>query len=421
MGGRGSAGGTRSTYRGDSTSLFRQQMQQGDGGGSGGGGGNTSNRNGNNRSSNSGGIQDGGGNGGGGGGSVTDTTDTDNQALPADADLEALFEQSDDFDALQARFAANSNPDLYQKAYDRAFTRWIQSQTRTEPGSAALPLRKKADNTRETAEQIQADIETVNRNFRTSNGEWDINCQRCSNAVELRARGYDVKAQPVTSGVLKKTYIGSGNFIGNGASVDQIARQWVDADGIPKNNFDYETNQKLSRANAVKQMEDEIVSWGEGARGFIYVTWMKKEGGSAHIWNVEVRNGQPFYVDGQTGQIGADRNDWKDSFSPSGWRGVMRVDNLEPRVSTTLSSSAALSWVAERSSDEINAPTSTATIARLAAIFPISPENTAKRNAFFVAWRAVYRGNDTSPPSFVNTPELLDAFNQGLAWARRPD
>jgi len=76
--------------------------------------------------------------------------------------------------------------------------------------------------------------------------------------------------------------------------------------------------------------------------------------------------------------------------------------------------------VKERTSEEINAPTQTATAAKMGQIWPVSPENVGVRNSFFLAWRAVYRGQDTTPPAFVDTPEKLDAFNQGLAWARRP-
>jgi len=422
MGGRGSMGGTRSTYRGDSTSLFRQQMQQGDGGGN-GGGGNTSNRDGNNRSSNSGGIQDGGGNGGGGGFGTEDqdipTTDVNvDVSNMTDEDLKALFEESDEFDELIKLYDELDQPAKFKTAYNRYYTKWIQSQKpedKIAPGSVGqpIPFIKKPSNGH-TLEDITADVETVNRNYKTSNGEYDINCQRCTNAVELRFRGYDVKAQPITEGMMRKLWNPSKkDFDGYGASVDQIARQWVDADGETNQGWDYETKNKLSRASAIKKMEDEIVSWGEGARGFIYVTWMRKSGGSAHIWNVEVRDGKPFYIDGQSNKIG-DEVDWKDDFSPSSWRGVMRVDNLYPR------SNNSLSWVKERTSEEINAPTQTATAAKMGQIWPVSPENVGVRNSFFLAWRAVYRGQDTTPPAFVDTPEKLDAFNQGLAWARRP-
>lgn len=74
MGGRGSAGGTRSTYRGSSTADFRRQglngngqplPDTGSGGGSGGGGGGTATSG--TGSTSTGSIQTGGGNGNGGG------------------------------------------------------------------------------------------------------------------------------------------------------------------------------------------------------------------------------------------------------------------------------------------------------------------------------------------------------------------
>ena len=150
MGGRGSQGGTRSTYRGDSTQLFRQQQNGGGinlpgggsgGGGAGGGGGGGSTGTG---SAGTGGIQTGGGSGGSGSGGSTTTTTTNQQTLPHDADLEAAFEQSDIFKDLEAKYAqggANEgNPDGYEKAYNRAYDRWLKTVTIEEPEEPVEPF-----------------------------------------------------------------------------------------------------------------------------------------------------------------------------------------------------------------------------------------------------------------------------------------
>jgi hypothetical protein len=426
MGGRGSMGGTRSTYRGDSTSQFLLRQQQGnDGGGGGGGGGNTSTKDGNNRSSDSGGIDNGGGNGNGGGGSVTDLTANEttvnDQNLPPDQDLEALFQASPEWLAFDKKYE-NASAETYQRKYDEALAKWIgqnpaPSPSGPAPGSVGEPInfRKKAFNGR-SLEDITADVETVNRLYKTGNGEYEVNCQRCANAVEFRAKGYDVKAQPVTEGIQRRPYNPvTKKFEGGGASVTNIARQWVKEDGEVAD-WDYQTSERMGKARAIREMEAEVVSWGEGARGFIYVTWKGGVKAGSHIWNVEVRNGKAFYIDGQTNEIGEAAESWKESFSPHASRGVMRVDNLYPR------SGNALSWVKERTPEEINAPTQTATIARMGQLLAVSDENTRKRNAFYKGWEFVYKGYDPSPPAWVAAePELLNWFNQGLAWARRPD
>ena len=427
MGGRGSMGGTRSTYRGNSTSLFQQNQNNNNGGdhNKGGGGGGTDKGTQSTKDQST--TTNKGGGGGGGGSDVTTTTattDTNDQTLQPDPKLEADFIRSNEYKKFLERYG-DADEDKYDAAYAKAFAKFIGVEppvvkpAAPEPDApAGLPFRRKPNNLRVTEEQIQADVETINRNWGKLTGEWDINCQRCTNAVEYRARGYDVRAQPITEGIMKKTFDSNGDLVGTGASVDQIARQWVDADGNV-GTWDHLTRDKVSREKALKMMEDEILSWGEGARGFVYVAWMKKNGGGAHIFNVEVRDGKPYYIDGQTNQIGAAAADWKDKFSPSSWRGVMRVDNLEPRAGSTMT--AASTWVKERTSDEINVPSKTETISRMNNLWPLSSGQSAKRNAFFAAWSAIYKGNDQSPPPFVNTPELLDAFNQGLAFARRPD
>lgn len=141
MGGRGSIGGTRSTYRRDSTQLFRQKQAQGGDAGSGGGGGSSKNKTGN-AGAGTGGIEGGGGSVEGGGGSTVDTkqtetdqttdtdsstaTDTNEQTLPpTDEQLVSMFEESDIFDELIDKYPGDSE---YKRNYPLFYSRWLKSE-----------------------------------------------------------------------------------------------------------------------------------------------------------------------------------------------------------------------------------------------------------------------------------------------------
>ena len=159
MGGRGSQGGTRSTYRGDSTARFRERLGLGGGntntgvvgaGGGGGGGGSKSGTG----SAGTGGVtggQGGGGTGSGGGSVVAEspTKDINEFELPADASFEDQFEASESFEAFEERFekahARDKDPDAtvkaYKREYKKAFDKWMTSQDAGRPaGPPALPV-----------------------------------------------------------------------------------------------------------------------------------------------------------------------------------------------------------------------------------------------------------------------------------------
>ena len=142
MGGRGSLGGSRSTYRGESTSLFRQRIQQGGGDGSGGVGGGGGGGGGGSKTAGgagTGGVTGGGGSSsGGGGGSTTtttttkdpiDTTDTNSQIIPPDADLNELFEESDLFEELLDKYPGDAE---FKRNRTRYYQRWLNSMGLTD-------------------------------------------------------------------------------------------------------------------------------------------------------------------------------------------------------------------------------------------------------------------------------------------------
>jgi len=141
-----------------------------------------------------------------------------------------------------------------------------------------------------------------------------MNCARVVQAVELRARGYDVRALPVPG----------GNFMADeNATEYNIAAQWRNRMG---------SSDAFSYAVEPGQAQTQMRAQGEGAR-FIVSGWDEATQ-SGHVWNAEVRKndqGWPtlYEVDGQTGEGRVSHLDSGD-FSEVTW---LRVDDKIPRDS----------------------------------------------------------------------------------------
>lgn len=179
---------------------------------------------------------------------------------------------------------------------------------------------KQADTLKEALGDKHAPISTdealrnvnPNRNKTMNYGEFTENCQRCVVAYEMQRRGYEVEALPtskndkmgaiiavrqgsktvpVTNGTFSKAFRGA-KTIGVGAS---------------------------TAAKAQKNAEKEMKSWGNGARGVVFI--------KGHVFNAEVKNGKVFYVDAQIGK----RYHAEGIFSRTDPKHVMvmRTDNLK--------------------------------------------------------------------------------------------
>lgn len=401
-------------------------------GGGGGGGGNGTNSGGNTGRVDNGGR--GGGGGGGGGGAVDTAARVNDQELPADKNLEALFRESEEFRALEERFSrtssSQSDPDVYLKAYNRAFQRWLGSQQ--SPGgdeSAFSQFRQKTSVDLDYG-SIERDADILNRKW-SLHRKFRVNCQRIVAAWEARRRGYDVIANPVDVGWRRREYReATDDFSGEGVSFEDIANMWEDSDGNSRTWFE---GTKMTRPQAIAEIEAEILSWGEGARGFIGVEWgggvrpdsttgrtspNYPKDNAAHIFNVEVIGGNIVYIDaqynvpGQTLKYGSENN-WQDRFAPEGFVGVLRVDDLEPtpKVAT---------WMRDATSAEINVPRFTTLVAEVNK--PARGYSADQKQAFFWGWQAVRTGDSrTVPANLASDPALKSAFNDGLAWAEVPD
>ena len=363
IGGRGSQGGTRSTYRGNSTELFRQRQAQNQGSSSNQGGGGSSSSNGNGTASaNTGGVQQGSGGGNGSGG--------------------------------------GSNTTINQQPLPEWFDNLLKSDEDWTKG-----------------EDLKKAVEGINRKYSLKDlvQRWKYrnNCQRCAATVEMNARGYKQVAVGLDEGWKS---VPSLNHMDGSASIYDIANMWRDENNRPGKWKRFTEQGSKSRLQAIKRLEDEVLSWPNGARGFIYVIWMKSQGSSAHIFNVENRNGKVLYIDAQPNIVDPGGSSWKTGFAPSRYNGVMRVDNLKPtdKVGT---------WMRDATVEEVNAPTVVELRDEITrrGWTGTSPENIALRQAFGYGWEQVAQGLTPAPtPDIQAVPEMLEAFNQGVTWARRP-
>lgn len=145
---------------------------------------------------------------------------------------------------------------------------------------------------------IDDDVTSVNPNYSVAK-KYKNNCGYCSVGYEMRRRGFDVEANPKM-----------------GLYTTEWQAMW---DG-----FQPARVSATRKTDAVKELVDKIGSWGEGARGSIFVVWDGRSYG--HYFNCEVRNGTVMFVDAQKGKI--DCIDYFERVRPSSIQ-YGRVDDLE--------------------------------------------------------------------------------------------
>jgi hypothetical protein len=128
-------------------------------------------------------------------------------------------------------------------------------------------------------------LEAINPNYGTGATALITNCGNCAVAYELRHQGYDVAALP--------------NLTGKGQSISKLADMFEGAK--------VRSASKLSTTDIPNEMipkvEQDVLSWGDGARGAIRGEWAwKPDGDAGHLFSLEVRNGVVKYDDGQIGK-----------------------------------------------------------------------------------------------------------------------
>jgi SPP1 gp7 family putative phage head morphogenesis protein len=146
---------------------------------------------------------------------------------------------------------------------------------------------------------IAAATRGANPNFGKGK-EYQINCQRCVPAYELRRRGYAVEALPIKKGNFGPVRLGAECF--DGAQIT----------GWP---FD-------PRGLTLQQLTDQLDELPEGARASVLVRWNARSG---HTFVCEKGNGVLRFIDPQSGRDGSG------SLTPRKKFGFFRMDNLTLR------------------------------------------------------------------------------------------
>lgn len=110
---------------------------------------------------------------------------------------------------------------------------------------------------------------------------YNFNCANAVTAYELRMRGYNVSAKPVSNLSVEN-------------ETDHILARW-------RKVSDHELLkwEDLIHTGGVKKTKKLVESWGDGARGFAVVEW-KRDGG--HTFVLQNDRGRVRYLDAQTGR-----------------------------------------------------------------------------------------------------------------------
>ena len=149
---------------------------------------------------------------------------------------------------------------------------------------------------------------------------WRHNCQSCAVTQEARIRGYDVEAVSHAPGA---PYFPDANG---------EQHKWYGAFSGANKNFPgrdgwYSVGKETSTLlHTERQVQREVTSWGDGARGVVSVRW--KGSSSSHILNV-INGGKEgiYFSDGQSNRRYR-LSDILSYASPKTGFLVTRVDNL---------------------------------------------------------------------------------------------
>jgi hypothetical protein len=161
-------------------------------------------------------------------------------------------------------------------------SRYERQQAELEAARAAAPaneLEKALDIRPGSSMDIPQATSGANPNFHKGE-EYQINCQRCVPAYELRRRGYNVEALPVKNKAYGQVTLGPECFEGA-----QISGWPNDPSGLTK-----------------KELTDQLNALPDGARMSVFVRWTANYG---HTFVCEKENGILRFIDPQTGKDGS--------------------------------------------------------------------------------------------------------------------
>lgn len=142
--------------------------------------------------------------------------------------------------------------------------------------------------------------------------DYSYNCTFCTAAYDLRKRGYDVEANPIS---IPEAY-----------TLDSICSWYKGADPVYEHNIKGRANSVISSEdyskNRAKILDNSLKSHGNGARGHLCLEWTN---GGGHDVAWEVENDKVVYRDCQSNML----VNIEDTLSYTTTYQYLRTDNLE--------------------------------------------------------------------------------------------
>ena len=184
--------------------------------------------------------------------------------------------------------------------------------TQTEGQPEKLSQLKK----KEKPTSSDEDVKVVNPRIGQQKGTVN-NCTNCTMAMEMRSRGYDVRARKKANGRFQDEW----NEYFTGIKKDS----WVKYSRRLDNKF-YE-NKRIA-TNLYLVLTHDIEKQGTGARGTLSLTWIN---GGAHSIFYRVTDGGVKFYDGQTGKSGRQLDNY---FSLARDISCLRLDDkkVKPKI-----------------------------------------------------------------------------------------
>lgn len=168
----------------------------------------------------------------------------------------------------------------------------------------------KKTNTKETNDEHQ---KKVNPKYDASTYDYSMNCSFCTAAYDLRKRGYDVEANPIS---MVEAY-----------TVEDVCGWYKGAKSVSKSTVEAQYRKQVTKTKEAPSESDMLSTalkkYGDGARGHLALYW-DYGGGHDVIWEVE--NNEVVFRDCQTGEISRTLS----YLSYASDYDYVRVDNLEP-------------------------------------------------------------------------------------------
>lgn len=171
----------------------------------------------------------------------------------------------------------------YRYFYDRGeYERYLERNQPTK-----LSELDRLNSSDSSFDAVTRNIKEINPNYYSSDN-WKTNCADCSLAYEMRRRGYDVMADDHDDDY------SDWSQNGNTTSV------------FPDVKSDYYdlTDSSDYRDATNKLCNDMKENYPDGSRGVMRITWSS---GSGHMIAWEMHDGQPYFIDAQTGSVMTER------------------------------------------------------------------------------------------------------------------